>query len=94
MDDLRFRPQQPPRTEAPVSSLVSPPRNGGTRIAQQQPPHDIRSNLPRRFTTDSGRIPTLSSLTSPTHGPDAIHDYSNVSLRHEIAETPTLLTCM
>ncbi|CEJ94096.1 Putative Pumilio domain-containing protein [[Torrubiella] hemipterigena] len=74
---MDFRSQQPPRTEAPMSSLVSPPRNGGTRMGQQQPMHDIRSNLPRRFTTDSGRVPTLSSLTSPTRGPDSITDFGN-----------------
>ncbi|UKZ82085.1 hypothetical protein TrVFT333_009869 [Trichoderma virens FT-333] len=56
MEDLRFRPQQPPRNEPSINPLVSPPR-GAARIPQQQPAsHDLRSTLPRRFTTDSGRI--------------------------------------
>lgn len=28
------------------------------------PQPDLRTTLPRRFTTDSGRVPTLSTLTS------------------------------
>lgn len=78
MDDSRFRSQRSPREDASAAtatamSLVTPPRNNGTRMPQQ--PYsaqatvaaDSRSNLPRRFTTDSGRVPTLGSmsLTSP-----------------------------
>ncbi|KAI1294043.1 ARM repeat-containing protein [Xylaria venustula] len=58
MDEYRFRSQQPSRTEAPMNSLVSPQRNG------RMPPQDPRSTLPRRFTTDSGRVPTLSSIAT------------------------------
>ncbi len=68
MDDLRFRTQQSPRTESSMNSFVSPPRNG-TRLAQPGPALDPRSVLPRRFTTDSGRVPTLSSITPP-RGPE------------------------
>ncbi|KAH8899635.1 ARM repeat-containing protein [Thozetella sp. PMI_491] len=51
MDDF-FRSQQSPRGDSQMSSaFVSPPRNGPL--------------LPRRFTTDSGRVPTLSSITTP-----------------------------
>lgn len=78
-------------------SLVTPPRNGSRMPQQQQQQQpqqhhhqthqpisstaDTRSNLPRRFTTDSGRVPTLSSmpLTSPQRGPDPSQDYNNVS---------------
>ncbi|KAJ3494187.1 hypothetical protein NLG97_g4246 [Lecanicillium saksenae] len=80
MDDLRFRQQQQQssRNDLPISSLVSPSRNGASRMVQQQPlPHDHRANLPRRFTTDSGRVPTLSSMTSPAKGPELSHDYSS-----------------
>ncbi|KAM0254752.1 hypothetical protein ACHAQJ_006468 [Trichoderma viride] len=81
MEDLRFRPQQPPRNEPSINPLVSPAR-GAARIPQQQPSsHDLRSTLPRRFTTDSGRVPTLSSmnsLTSPPRGPDVPQDYNNI----------------
>ncbi|KAH8678116.1 hypothetical protein BX600DRAFT_144907 [Xylariales sp. PMI_506] len=62
MEDFRFRSQVSPRTEAPMNSLVSPPRNGN-RIPQAVS-IDPRTTLPRRFTTDSGRVPTLSSLVS------------------------------
>ncbi|KAI0513161.1 ARM repeat-containing protein [Xylaria bambusicola] len=58
MDDYRFRSQQSPRNEAPMNSLVSPQRNG------RMPSQDPRSTLPRRFTTDSGRVPTLSSINT------------------------------
>ncbi|KAI0163224.1 armadillo-type protein [Pestalotiopsis sp. NC0098] len=55
----RYRAQQSPVTDAPMNSLVSPPRNGN-----RMPQPDLRTTLPRRFTTDSGRVPTLSTLTS------------------------------
>lgn len=84
MDDVRFRSQQSPRNETPMASFVSPPRNNG-RISQQTS-HDQRGNMPRRFTTDSGRVPTLSSmtaaLTSPPRGLglEPTPDYNNVSI--------------
>ncbi|KAI1329305.1 ARM repeat-containing protein [Xylariaceae sp. FL0255] len=62
MDDYRFRSQQSPRNEAPMNSLVSPPRNG--RPMAQPVSQDPRTTLPRRFTTDSGRVPTLSSIST------------------------------
>ncbi|KAI5926098.1 armadillo-type protein [Camillea tinctor] len=65
MDDYRFRTQQSPRNEAPMNSLVSPQRNG--RPMPPQPvSQDPRTSLPRRFTTDSGRVPTLSTITPAT----------------------------
>ncbi|EGY15812.1 uncharacterized protein VDAG_06976 [Verticillium dahliae VdLs.17] len=83
MDDLRFRSQQSPRNEATMNNLVSPPRNGNTRMPNPVQTHDLRTTLPRRFTTDSGRVPTLSSITSlrsPMAGPDPSqyeNSYSN-----------------
>jgi len=68
MDEMRFRSQQSPRNDAQINSFVSPPRNGGNRLSQ--PAHDPRSTLPRRFTTDSGRVPTLSTITSQRAGPE------------------------
>lgn len=85
MEDSRFRPQQAPRNEPPVNPLVSPSRSAA-RIPQQQQQqlqqpssHDLRSSLPRRFTTDSGLVPTLasmSSLTSPPRRTDMSQDYN------------------
>lgn len=68
-NEMRFRAQHSPRSDATtMNSLVSPPRN---RLSQtfQQPAQDPRSNLSRRFTTDSGRVPTLSSNMAP-RGPE------------------------
>lgn len=83
MDDLRYLPQHSPRSDAPsatISSIVSPPRNGASRMPQQNVAHDTRSNLPRRFTTDSGRIPTLGSMTSQqSRGAEPVQEYGNVS---------------
>ncbi|KAI0843347.1 ARM repeat-containing protein [Hypoxylon sp. FL0890] len=62
MDDYRFRAQQSPRNEAPMNSLVSPQRNG--RAMPQPVSQDPRTTLPRRFTTDSGRVPTLSTIST------------------------------
>jgi hypothetical protein len=74
MDELRFHSQHSPRNENTINPLVSPLRNG-SRLPQQMPIHDPRANLPRRFTTDSGRVPTLSSLTSPQRLPDPSQDF-------------------
>lgn len=46
-----------------MNSLVSPPRNGTGRLPQPIP-QDPRTTLPRRFTTDSGRVPTLSTIST------------------------------
>lgn len=60
---MRFRSQQSPRSDATtMNSLVSPPRN---RLSQTMSSQDPRSTLSRRFTTDSGRVPTLSSSAAP-----------------------------
>lgn len=61
MDELRFRNQQTSRNESPLLGLVSPPRNGA-RLPPTTQSNDGRVNLTRRFTTDSGRIPTINSL--------------------------------
>lgn len=68
MEEYRFRPQYSPRDDAPpMNPLVSPQRNGGpSRMPQPKPTHDPRTQLPRRFTTDSGRVPTLSTMPSAT----------------------------
>jgi hypothetical protein len=63
MDELRFRSQQLPRNEASLLGMVSPPRNG-TRVTQPLQTQDGRGGLMRRFTTDSGRVPTIASISS------------------------------
>lgn len=94
MDELRFRSQQSPRGNDPaMHSFVSPPRNA----SRMQPPqanshigaHDHRSGLPRRFTTDSGRVPTLSTLGAQ-RVPEPSQDY-NVSWQ-DIADLPPLVS--
>lgn len=88
MDELRFRSQQSPRGNDPaMHSFVSPPRNASRMPGPQANPHvgahDHRSGLPRRFTTDSGRVPTLSTLGAQ-RVPEPAQDY-NVS-RQAIAD--------
>jgi hypothetical protein len=79
-----------------TNPMVSPSRNGSFVTQQQQQQqqqqhqhqhqhqqqigHDPRSNLPRRFTTDSGHVPTLATMTmtSPPRGPEVSQEY-NVS---------------
>ena len=68
MDELRFRSQQSPRNESSLlGGLVSPPRNGN-RMPQQQ-------GLTRRFTTDSGRVPTVTSLANQRSGGGGQEEY-------------------
>lgn len=65
MDELRFRSQQSPRNESSMSfaALTSPIRTG--RLPPPSSTHDGgRMNLTRRFTTDSGRVPTITSIAS------------------------------
>ncbi len=76
-DELRFRSQQASRNDSPLLGLVSPPRNGTRLPPPTANSNDGRTNLTRRFTTDSGRVPTLNSLASQ-RGQDA-QDYTNVS---------------
>jgi hypothetical protein len=64
MDELRFRSQQTARNDSPLLGLVSPPRNGA-RLPPPTHSQDGRASLTRRFTTDSGRVPTLNSIASP-----------------------------
>lgn len=59
-----------------MNSLVSPQRNG--RPMPQPVSQDPRTTLPRRFTTDSGRVPTLSTI-STQRLPEA-PEYAAVSL--------------
>ncbi|KAI1431735.1 ARM repeat-containing protein [Xylaria sp. CBS 124048] len=61
MEDYQIRSLQSSMHEAPMNSLVSPQRNG---IMPQVGQQDLRATLPRRFTTDSGRVPTLSSINT------------------------------
>jgi len=73
MDELRFRSQQ--SHDSTLNGLVSPPR--GTRVAQPQPLHtqDGRGGLLRRFTTDSGRVPTIGSLQNQRGVPEPAVEY-------------------
>ncbi|PBP23942.1 RNA-binding protein [Diplocarpon rosae] len=72
MDELRFRGQQS-RNDPSLLGLVSPPRNS-TRLPQPMHSQDGRGGLMRRFTTDSGRVPTIASITSLRGGQDS-QDY-------------------
>ncbi|TAQ84904.1 hypothetical protein B7494_g6776 [Chlorociboria aeruginascens] len=88
MDELRFRSQQSPRNDSSLLGLVSPPRNG-TRLPQPLQPQDNRGGLTRRFTTDSGRVPTISSLTNQRsgqeqeYGPSTYHKVQLKKLEYE-----------
>jgi hypothetical protein len=73
MDELRFRSQQSPRNDSALLGLVSPPRNG-TRMPQPLQNQDGRGGLMRRFTTDSGRVPTIASIAGQRGGQEA-QDY-------------------
>ncbi|KAG6002812.1 hypothetical protein E4U43_001046 [Claviceps pusilla] len=94
MDELRFRVQQSPGNETSMASFVSPTRNND-RHAQQHC-NDFRSTMPRRFTTDSGRVPTLSSmntaLTSPPRGIglDPNPEYSSAMHKVQLIEAKKL----
>lgn len=69
MDDF-FRSQHAPRggdSQLNAAAFVSPQRNG--------------PQLPRRFTTDSGRVPTLSSIVSVPRVPEAQQDPGVTAVR-------------
>ncbi|KAI9742450.1 MAG: hypothetical protein M1818_003984 [Claussenomyces sp. TS43310] len=70
MDELRFRSQQASHNESSLLGLVSPPRNG-PRVPPPTHSNDGRAGLTRRFTTDSGRVPTVKSLVGPRAGQES-----------------------
>lgn len=68
MDEF-FRSQQGAPSDSQINSaFVSPPRNG--------------AQLPRRFTTDSSRVPTLSSITPimTTQRPPEPQDFATTTV--------------
>ncbi|KAL2265475.1 hypothetical protein VTJ83DRAFT_6575 [Remersonia thermophila] len=71
MDHDFFRSQQSPRADGPALGgvFVSPSRNS--------------SLLPRRFTTDNGRVPTLSSISTITRPPEP-QDFAQTSALHKV----------
>ncbi|KAK0705326.1 hypothetical protein B0H67DRAFT_604226 [Lasiosphaeris hirsuta] len=62
---------QSPRGEPQINNsvFVSPPRNG--------------PQLPRRFTTDSGRVPTLSTITTTQRGPEP-QEFTGTTTLHKV----------
>lgn len=67
MDDFRFMNGQHSSRLDAMMGLVSPARNAvnGNRLPLPASlANDGRSALTRRFTTDSGRVPTLNSLAA------------------------------
>ncbi|KAI1004792.1 Pumilio domain-containing protein [Podosphaera aphanis] len=79
MDELRFHSQQSPRNETSLLGMVSSPSD--PQLQQPTQSQYSRSGMVRRFTTDSGRAPTISSITSQRGGPDV--DYGS-STFHKI----------
>lgn len=73
MDELRFR-----RNDSSLGGLVSPPRNS-SRLPQPLPPQDGRGGMVRRFTTDSGRVPTIASLATLRSGQESMDFGPSVS---------------
>lgn len=63
MGELRFPNPKSPTDDAPFSAYVSPPRGQSSFFSPFQPsPTDSRGNLQRRFTTDSSKMSSLSSM--------------------------------
>ncbi|KAG5925524.1 hypothetical protein E4U42_004199 [Claviceps africana] len=95
MDDLRFPVQQSPGNETSMASFVSP-RNNDCPPQQHQYSHDFRTMMPRRFTTDSGRVPPVSSmntaLTSPSrgHGLESNSEYNSAMHKVQLIEAKKL----
>ena len=80
MEELRFPNPRSPNEEFPYSGYTSPPRGQNSFFSSfQQSNNDARSNLQRRFTTDSSKAtgssfgsqyPQLKSDYSATVGAD------------------------
>lgn len=66
MGELRFPNPKSPNDEVPFSGYASPPRGQNSFFSPFQPStstsSDIRGSLQRRFTTDSSKMSSLSSL--------------------------------
>lgn len=63
MGELRFPNPRSPNDEVPYSGYVSPPRGQNPFFSTFQPStNDTRGSLQRRFTTDSSKMSSLSSM--------------------------------
>lgn len=61
-DDIRFRTPQSPPEEAPFPHFPAALVGSGSRMLQAPQSSDQRAALPRRFTTESARLPTLAPI--------------------------------
>ncbi|CAG8976315.1 hypothetical protein HYALB_00005721 [Hymenoscyphus albidus] len=87
IDELRFRSQQSSRNDSSLMGLVSPPRNNGSRVSQplhSQDSRDTRGGLMRRFTTDSGRTPTVNLLANHRGGAETQQQEYGPSTYHKV----------
>lgn len=73
IDDLRYRSQHSPISDPSLIAMVSPSRTG-TRLTQSTNSQNSRGGLMRRFTTESGRAPALSSVSSQRNSQE-MQDY-------------------
>ena len=68
LEGLRFGNPQSPPSEGAYSGYSTPTRYSGSFMPTHSQPaaSDARASLQRRFTADSGRIPTLTPIGQPT----------------------------
>ncbi|KAF8864370.1 hypothetical protein BDZ45DRAFT_35639 [Acephala macrosclerotiorum] len=88
--ELRFRSQHD------SSLLVSPPRTNGRFPPPVQNNQDGRggSVLTRRFTTDSGRVPTIASIANQRAGQQDSQDFGAYhSSKVQLVSNSFLLEC-
>lgn len=72
-------------------SLVSPPRNGN-RMSQSLQQQESRGGLTRRFTTDSGRVPTIASIANQRSTQES-QEYGPSVSQTNLPTQPQLLLC-
>ncbi|KAI9823340.1 MAG: hypothetical protein M1832_002564 [Thelocarpon impressellum] len=67
-DDMRFHGTQSLRDEPPLPGYPATLRNPGARMQPVGQPHDPRTSLQRRFTTESAQGPTMTPIGQPQRG--------------------------
>ena len=82
LEELRSRNPQSPPGEITYSGYNTPNRYSGSFMPSHSQPssNDARTSLQRRFTADSGNMPTLTPIgQQPSQGMDPVDMYATVS---------------
>ncbi|MCJ1287538.1 hypothetical protein MMC26_006890 [Xylographa opegraphella] len=88
LEELRSRNPQSPPGEITYSGYNTPNRYSGSFMPSHSQPvsNDARANLQRRFTADSGNVPTLTPIGQPSQVMDPVDMYATTLSKAQALE--------